>query len=298
MNAMVLAAGLGTRLRPYTLERPKPLFPLLDVPLLARTLAQLRSHGTERIVVNAHHLREQIAGFCFGQEDVFVQLEGKELGTGGGLRLARSHFGNSPFLVVNGDIVHDLDLAKIYQGHAASGAQVSMVLHDFPRFNNVLVDSADRILGFSCEADSRKGERLLAFTGIQVIDPAVLDLIPQGVFHNIIDCYQALLAAGGRIQGWVVQSHYWTDMGTPQDYLALHGDLLSGRRQLLFLSTTVAGPFFHGSKAVIGDGVKLHDWVSIGSRAKIGDNSSLTRVVVWDGAEVAAGSVLSDTIII
>ncbi|MGV1099339.1 nucleotidyltransferase family protein [Thiovibrio sp. JS02] len=297
MNAMVLAAGLGTRLRPYTIKRPKPLFPLLDTPLLGHTLAQLKSCGAERIVVNAHHLREQIADFCVGRAEVFVQLETLELGTGGGLRLAQPHFGDTPFLAVNGDIVHDLDLGGIHRAHLASDAQVSMVLHDCPRFNNVLVDGRDRILGFARQADAQKGERLLAFTGIQVIDPAVLALIPQGVFFNIIDCYQALLAAGGRIQAQVVRGHYWTDMGTPQDYLELHAGLLSGRRLLPHLAWNGAGPFFLSPRAQVGEGVAFNDWVAVGSRARVGANASLSRVVVWDGAEVPAGGVFRDTII-
>ena len=113
MKAMVLAAGLGTRLRPYSLKRPKPLFPVLDTPLLTHTLNQLRRSGAEGIVVNAHHLREQIRTMLQGQGDVQLQMEDRELGTGGGLRLAQSHFGEAPFLAVNGDIVHDLDLHLI-----------------------------------------------------------------------------------------------------------------------------------------------------------------------------------------
>ncbi len=297
MNAMVLAAGLGTRLRPHTLKRPKPLFPLLDTPLLGHTLAQLKRFGAEKIVVNAHHLREQIAAFCVGRKDVEVQLEPRELGTGGGLRLAQERFGTVPFLVVNGDIVHDLDLARIYQAHLAGGAQVTMVLHDFPRFNNVLVDHADRVLGFGGAAEGKRGESLLAFTGVQVIDPAVLDLIQPGVFANIIDCYQALLAAGGRIQGLVARGHFWTDMGTPQDYLELHAELLTGRRALPIAAKPWSGPFFLGAQAQVGPGVKLNDWAVVGSGARIGANASLTRVVVWDGAEVGPGAICSDIII-
>ena len=88
MKAMVLAAGLGTRLHPYSLQRPKPLFPVLDTPLLAHTLTQLRRSGAEGILVNAHHLREQIKAMLQGQGDVLVQMEDLEMGTGGGLRLA------------------------------------------------------------------------------------------------------------------------------------------------------------------------------------------------------------------
>lgn len=295
MKAMVLAAGFGTRLLPYTLKRPKPLFPVLDTPLLIHTLTQLRKSGAEGIVVNAHHLREQISTMLSGQKDVHVQLEDMELGTGGGLRLAHSHFGANPFLAVNGDIVHDLDLAEVYRTHCASGVDVTMVLHDCSRFNNVRVNGQGRIVGFSGPAGA--GERLLAFTGVQVINPAVLELIPNSVFYNIIDCYADLLKKGGTIQALSVSGHFWTDMGTPADYLKLHEDILLNGRMPEFLSVCGGSPFCHGKDVVLEAGVTQQDWVAIGHGATIGKGASLTRVVVWDGARVPSGSILTDSII-
>lgn len=296
MKAMVLAAGLGTRLRPYSLNRPKPLFPVLGIPLLTHTLAQLRQSGVEEIVVNAHHLGEQIKAMLYGQDGVQVQMEELELGTGGGLRLAQGHFGEAPFLAVNGDIVHDLDLAAVYRSHCASVAEVTMVLHDCPRFNKVRVDGAGRIVGFAGAAG--EGERLLAFTGVQVIKPAVLSLMPKGVFYNLIDCYEALLKSGGTIRALVVSGHFWTDMGTLADYLQLHEDLLLKGRLPGFFSERGSSPFYLAKDALLGAGVSLHDWAAIGSGAIIGAGASLTRVVVWDGARVAPGSVVADSIII
>jgi len=295
MKAMVLAAGFGTRLHPYSLQRPKPLFPVLDTPLLTHTLNQLRLSGVEGIVVNAHHLREQIKAMLQGQRDVQVQMEDLELGTGGGLRLAQSHFGGAPFLAVNGDIVHDLDLAAVYRSHCASGAEVTMVLHDCSRFNNVRVNGEGRIVGFAGAAG--EGERLLAFTGVQVINPAVLSLIPAGVFYNIIDGYEALLKSGGVIQALVVSGHFWTDMGTPADYLQLHEDVLLKGRLPGFFAEEAATPFYLAKNAVLGAGVTLQDWVAIGHGAIIGAGASLARVVVWDGARVAPGSIVADRII-
>ena len=295
MKAMVLAAGLGTRLRPYSLKRPKPLFPVLDTPLLTHTLAQLRRSGVEGVVVNAHHLREQIKAMLQGQGDVFVQMEDLELGTGGGLRLAQRHFDEAPFLAVNGDIVHDLDLATVYGAHCASGADVTMVLHDCPRFNNVRVNDEGRIVGFAGRA--QEGERLLAFTGVQVINPAVLSLIPEGVFYNIIDCYADLLKRGGTIQALAVSGHFWTDMGTPADYLKLHADILRKGRMPGFFSGDRDKPFYLGKDVALGAGVSFQDWVAIGHGASIGEGASLTRVVVWDGVRVAPGSVMADCIV-
>lgn len=295
MKAMVLAAGLGTRLRPYSLRRPKPLFPVLDTPLLTHTLNQLRRNGATGIVVNAHYLREQIKDMLQGQGDVHIQMEDIKLGTGGGLRLAQRDFCEGSFLAVNGDIVHDLDLAAVYRTHCTSGAEVTMVLHDCPRFNNVRVDAGERITGFS--GAEGEGERLLAFTGVQVINQDVLSLIPGGVFYNIIDCYAELLKRGGIIRALVVSDHFWTDMGTPADYLKLHEDILQKGRMPGIFAASGGRPFYRGKDAVIGAGVLLQDWVAIGHGANIGAGASLTRVVVWDGAKVAPDSVIADSII-
>jgi len=295
MKAMVLAAGLGTRLLPFTLKRPKPLFPVVGQPLLLRIIEQLRQAGSNSILVNAHHLKEQIVAAMAGRPDVVVQEEIEELGTGGGLRLARDRFGDQPVLVVNGDICHDIDLAEVYQRHCESGAEVTMVLHDCPRFNNVQVGGGARVVGFGKEPIA-KVSSLLAFTGIQVINPAVLELMPAGCFFNIIDCYQQLLAQGGTINGAVVREHFWTDMGTPTDYLALHDTLLTAKSKLRS-GPAWGSPFFMGDDVRCGPDVKFHDWVAIGNNARIGEGCVLRRVVVWDGAVVAPGAKLTDTIV-
>jgi len=294
MQAMILAAGFGTRLRPYSLERPKPLFPVLGAPLLLHTLGQLQAHGATRVLVNAHHLREQISGLLAGRDGVAVQLEEKELGTGGGLRLARDYFGRTPFLAVNGDIVHGFDLEMVYQEHLISGAMVTMVLHDCPRFNNVR-ELGGLVTGFSGPATA--GERLLAFTGVQVINPEALSLIPEGIFYNSIDCYAELIRRGGGIRALVVSGRFWTDMGTPDDYLRLHEDLLVRRVMPGFFPGRGEGPFFVAQGARLADGVSLAGWAAIGSGAVIGEGASLERVVLWDGAVVAPGTVAKDCII-
>ncbi|MEW6593439.1 MAG: sugar phosphate nucleotidyltransferase [Thermodesulfobacteriota bacterium] len=298
-NAMILAAGLGTRLRPYTLVRPKPLFPVLDTPLVAAVLKQVRQAGFGPVVINAYHLADQIEAAFRNEPGVILQRETREMGTGGGLRLALLHFTNGPVLIVNGDVVHNLDLAWVYEEHLRSGNQVTMVMHDLPRFNTVRVATDGRIAGFaSAGATTEPGERLLAFTGIHVVDPEVLAPIPQGLFANIIDRYREIIAGNGRISALLAQDHFWTDMGTPADYLDLHGQLLTGRgAPSLPGFAPASGPFFHGEGVTMGKNVRFDDWVAIGSHAVIGDDAHLSRVVVWDGATVSPGTVAHDTIL-
>ena len=130
MKAMILAAGFGTRLLPYTLKRPKPLFPVLDRPLLHLTFSRIRKAGFAEIIVNCHHLRHQIRQALRHETGCIIQEEEKVLGTGGGLHMALPHFNGKPALVVNGDIYHTIDYREVYQHHCASGADITLVLHE------------------------------------------------------------------------------------------------------------------------------------------------------------------------
>jgi len=132
MQAMILAAGLGTRLLPHTLIRPNPLFPILNKPLLLLTIERLQKIGFDHIVVNCHHLREQVVAILDGVSGVIVQEEEIILGTGGGLRNALNVLRDEPLLVTNGDIYHTVDFMDFYQYHIENGTLVTLAMHDFP----------------------------------------------------------------------------------------------------------------------------------------------------------------------
>lgn len=278
MQAILLSAGYGTRLRPYSTLRPKPLFPVVNEPLLYRLLEQLQAHNCWPILVNCHHLAAQIEAMLAARPEVFVQFEPEILGTGGALRLALNRMDNDPLLVMNGDLFHDINLEWVYHQHLLSKNDVTLALHDHPRFNTVRVQG-DRVIGFGGEGES------LAFTGIHVVDPEAIERIPAAGFHHIIDLYQEL-AAEGRVGYCRVDGSRWRDIGTPEDYLQLHRELLAET------SGWVVDP-----TARIGSGVEMAGWGCIGPGATIGDGVHLCHCVVWDGATVAAGSTFVDAIV-
>ena len=294
---MLLAAGFGTRLRPYTLVRPKPLFPICNVPLLHILLDKLVALGCERIVVNCHYLPEQIKAAVAERPEVILQYETEVLGTGGGLRKALEHFQDGPggpVLVMNGDIFHDIDLSRLVEAHAASKDAVTMALHDFPRFNSVLVQQ-ERVRDFLSSKEALKRikkegaeeQALLAFTGIHLVNRDVLEAIPQECFFHIIDLYRDL-AKAGKIGCTRIDGSFWQDMGTPDDYLDLHRHILSSRT-----------PSWHiHESAIIGKDVQFNDWGAVGPGAVIGDGAQLARCVLWEGAEVRADAELEDEIIV
>lgn len=306
MQAMILAAGFGTRLLPYTLSRPKPLFPILNQPLLLLTIRRLQQAGCDHIVVNCHHLREQIVAALHGIPGVVVQEEVVILGTGGGLRKARALFRDEPVLVTNGDIYHTVDYRRLYRHHQETAGVVTMAMHDYPRFNSVSV-SAGRVVGFG---DQQVGDRL-AFTGLHVLDPEVLSLIPAGREYSIIDGYRRLLEEHQQIDALRVDDCFWTDMGTVEDYLALHAGLLTGKIPVWpeladpgrwsppAEQGGVTPPVSHwiSHQARVGSDVIFRDWVCVGE-AMIGSHALIQRSVVWDGARVADGSRVVDRLVI
>ncbi|RJX23476.1 MAG: nucleotidyltransferase family protein [Desulfobulbus sp.] len=294
MQVMLLAAGFGTRLRPYTLLRPKPLFPVLNRPLLLVLIEMLRSAGVDRLVVNGHHLREMIARILAPQPDVLFQEEPVILGTGGSLREALPHLADEPLLVMNGDILHTVDVAALYRRHLESGNAITMALHDLPRFNSVQVDETD-ILSFRPAPDG--AANLLAYTGIQVVNPEIIAQIPAGRFVHIIDLYEELCRKGGRIGYVRVDGCFWRDIGTPEDYLGLHEELLTGKQCYPMPLSRPAGSWLISPEAVIAEGTRFSGWGCIG-RAEIASGVTLHNCVVWDGARIPAGACLHDAIVV
>jgi NDP-sugar pyrophosphorylase family protein len=291
MQAMILAAGLGTRLLPHTLVRPKPLFPVLNQPLLLATIRRLQNLGFDHIVVNCHHLRQQVATALNGIAGVILQEEEVILGTGGGLRRALNLFRDEPLLVSNGDIYHTIDILRLYNDHKKSGRVISLAMHDYPRFNGVEVKNG-KIIGFS----NTVGPGKLAFTGLHVIDPAILQEIDDAGFSCILQHYRNLMARGLEIGCFRSDGSYWTDMGTPKDYLALHQGLLTGTIPCWPEIGPVHGRYHIDQRAELGAHVEFTDWACVGF-AQVGYGSHLQRVVVWDEVSIPAGSRLADGIV-
>ena len=220
---MILAAGFGTRLHPYTHYTPKPLFTIAGRPILDIMIRRLAASGCSAIIVNTHHLHDRISDFLTSQDyhiPVFTSFEPSILGTGGAIKNVAHFWGEEPFVVINSDIVTDIDVKAVYQFHQTHALPVTLVLHDEPKYNTVWVTSEGVVKGFD-ESDGEErsdGDRVLAFTGIQVIDPEVLDVIPENTFHSSIDTYRKTITEGDGVRAFIVSGHYWTDIGTPDSY--------------------------------------------------------------------------------
>jgi aminoglycoside/choline kinase family phosphotransferase/dTDP-glucose pyrophosphorylase len=223
MKALILAAGFGTRLLPFTQNIPKPLFTISGRPLLDIIIRTLEKAGCEAIVINTHHLHEQIDLFLMSQEytiPISTRHEPVIRGTGGAVKNVADFWDEQPFMVINSDIFTNIDLKKVYAFHTSHPDPVTMVLCEDAEFNTVWVAPDGSIRNF----DSREtgnvspNGRRLTFTGIQVLDPEVIAYIPENAFFSIIEAYKNIIAAGKRVRSFLARGYYWKDIGTPQRY--------------------------------------------------------------------------------
>lgn len=294
MQAMILAAGFGTRLLPYTNLRPKPLFPILNSPLLLLTIKRLQRFGFDHIVVNSHHLGDQIEKALAYIDGVIVQKEDTILGTGGGLKLASKYFKDEPLLVTNGDIYHTIPYADLYEFHLRHDSLVTLAMHNYKRFNTVSVNEG-YVENFNKEDLS---SQKLAFTGVHVIDPEILDGVNENALSCVIDLYRKLLLKGEKIKVMRSDNYYWTDMGTVDDYLALNGGLIVGNIPRWAEFGQFDGGNTYCNKSVIPEDFSRTGWCVIGEGVKIQKNVHLEDVVVWDGAVLEENTRISRQVIV
>ncbi|MBI5593989.1 MAG: phosphotransferase [Deltaproteobacteria bacterium] len=257
MKALILCAGLGTRLLPHTRCIPKPLFPINGKPLLDRIIQGLIQAGCRSIMINTHHLHRDIEAFLAGQRyaiPIQTRREPRILGTGGAIYNVRDFWDPDPFMVINGDIVTDMDLKAVYDFHRQHASPVTLVLHDFPEINTVSVDANQSIIGFGNDdfVPSTPDLTKLTFTGIQVIDPQVLKWIPDAPSSSSIDFYRTLIKEGMTIRAFIPENCYWKDIGTPRQYQSAVLDLLWPRAFQLAFPDAPAGQA--STSRIAGDG--------------------------------------------
>jgi len=229
MKALILAAGLGTRLLPHTRKIPKPLFPIGGRPLIDIHIDALQKAGCKAIVVNTHHLSTQIENHIKGNRydiPVYTRNEPEILGTGGAIKNVEAFWDARPFLVINSDIFSNIDLAAVYRFHRSHPHPATLVLCNWPEINSVCVDADDFIAGF--QPDPLSGRyRHGTFTGIQVLDPEILQHIPRGVFSSSIDAFRKMMTEGKKIKAYMADHFVWTDIGTPDRYVDTAAQLLA-----------------------------------------------------------------------
>ncbi|MET0401825.1 MAG: NDP-sugar synthase [Cystobacter sp.] len=326
MKAMILCAGLGTRLRPFTERWPKPALPLLGQPLFRYHLAVLRAAGVRAVGINTHHLPDVMAATARAECEraglsLHVVHEPVIQGTGGGIRGLRDFLSDGDFLVFNGDILFPVDLAPVVRAHRESGAAATMVLLPMPEnetYASVDMDSGGRVGRIAGLGPGGEGLIPWHFTGVHVMSPRVFDFMsPEGPEDINREVYVRMMRAGLPVRGHTVRS-YWSDLGTPSRYLATVRDVLEGRAALDGLGpdspfalaprgpgnawrhasarvdARVEGPAHFDAGCTVARGALVGASVSVGAGVRVGEGARLERSALLEGTEVAPGESLVD----
>lgn len=332
MKAMVLCAGLGTRLRPLTERWPKPAMPFLGQPLFRYHLAVLQAAGVTAVGINTHHrpdVMQQVARAECERAGLPLEVVHEPIiqGTGGGIRGLGAFLSedDEPFVVFNGDILFPLDLAAVVARHRASGAAATLVLLPMPAGEKYAAVECDAGLAVRRIAGKGPGGGAGAltpwhFTGVHVMSPRVFDFMsPEGPEDINRDVYVRMLEAGERVRGDVVDA-YWSDLGTPSRYLATVQDALAGRVPFARLGAgasplgaplaegvwagegartsgaELAAPVYLGPGCTLGEGARVGPGVAVGPGVRVGAGARLSRCAVFEETEVQPGEVLEQVL--
>ena len=243
MKAMILAAGLGTRLRPLTDNKPKALVELGGRTLLEITLERLRSFGVSEVIVNVHHFADLVVEYLRANANFGLRIEVSRedllLDTGGGLKRAAWFFlagrSDTPFLLHNVDIVSAINLEEMAEAHKNSAALATLAVQERSSSRQLLFDRQGRLCGRRAGreaadeiARSAENPEPLAFAGIHVISPRLLKKMTEDGVFSIIGTYLQLAREGEAIRAFRADQYYWRDLGKPEDLRQAEQDLKQG----------------------------------------------------------------------
>ena len=311
MKAMILAAGFGTRLKPLTNELPKPLFPVLNRPILEHAINFLSTHGIKEIAINLHHKSEKIIDYFGNGKDFGVNLhfskEEKILGTAGGIKKLQPFFRNETFLVINSDILADVDLNNVLNFHKEKKSELTLVVRQDP--NAEKYDSIQRVdegrivhfLGRSIK-NSEPATQVM-FTGIQIMEPEIFSRIPENKFCGTVeDVFPGMIQDELPVYSFLHKG-YWIDMGTSETYIQAQMDALDGKIPLkISPSTNTEGPLIvppvHiGKGCEITQDAQVGPYTILGDRCHIRSGAVVKNSILWADVTVGRGLTVQNSIL-
>lgn len=321
MKALLLAGGLGTRLRPLTDDLPKPMAPVGNRPWLEHLLLHYKTQGVSEFVFAVQHNRERIESH-FGDGSKFgvridYAVEKELLGTAGAIKNAEPLLSDR-FIVVNADIIHQIDLASVLRFHESRGAEATICLtevDDPSHYGVVELTGEGRIVRFVEKPKKEEAPSNRINAGIYIMERRVLKHIPSGTAVSIEkETFPRLIAGGSGLYGHPIGG-YWMDMGTQDRYRQVHWDLLDRRLPLptagregeaegirlgenirIGRDVRIVPPVLIGDDVTIGSRSVIGPYAVIGNGCRIGSRVQLSRSILWDRCSIRSGAQVSDCI--
>ena len=316
MEAIVLVGGFGTRLLPLTKTVPKPLIPLANVPFLERTIQWLCQAGVDHIILSLHYNAEQFINFFSVHSqgvDLSFAVEETPLGTGGAIKNCETYLRGDRCFIINGDIFTDLDLREMMAHHRRSGARATLALHeaeDASRFGVIDFDTQNnRIRSFIEKPPRELAQHRHINAGLYIFERDVFDFFPSGPCSVERDIYPLLLREEVFLLGHR-QPMYWSDLGTPTDYLQAHRDILAGHVRLdlparestpgvwtdgqltLGVGALIRPPVLLADGVVLEAGATVGPLAVLGSGVWVGSNALVEDSIIWDDARIGNASIV------
>jgi len=312
---MVLAAGLGTRLRPLTGSISKPMAPIVNRPVMWHILRLIKQHGYTQAVANLHYHPHAITNYFGKGQKVGVQLsyslEPELLGTAGGVKRVQKFLGDETFLIISGDALTDIDLTRLMEQHRESGGIATLALkrvEDPSKFGVVILDKTNRVVGF--QEKPAPGEELsnLCNCGIYIFEPAVFDYIPKDAFYDFgKQLFPEFVEKSIPFHGFEIDG-YWNDVGSLEQYRIGNFDALTGKVRVeisgkerspgiitgkgtrVDSTARLEPPILLGDYCTVGKDVRLTGPLIIGDHSVIEDGAALEGVIKWHASQTGAGA--------
>lgn len=322
MRVMIMAAGIGTRLRPVTDLVPKPMAPIVNRPALYHILRLLRRHGMNEVIINLHHLPEAITDY-FGDGrvvgmDITYSYEPELLGTAGGVKNNEDFFNQQTFLVVSGDALTDVDLTGLIAAHRRNGSIATMAVAEVadPSLYGVVVTNDDgKVVGFQEKPTREEARSRLCNCGIYVFEPEILShILPQQFDDFGKRLFPDLLRSHIAFHAQTV-SGYWSDVGNLREYIRGNQDALAGRVDIeipgkevrpgvwvddgaeIAASARIEPPVVIGREAEIHEDAVIDGPSVIGDRCVVGAGAHVARALILERSQVLPGSVVVEGVL-
>lgn len=323
MKAVIMAGGEGSRLRPLTIARPKPMVPLVNKPVLAHIIDLLKRYGIDEVVITLQYLSDIIQDY-FGDGSEFdikinYSVEDVPLGTAGSVKRASKYLcDDEPFLVISGDALTDINLQEVIDFHMEKQAPATVTLARVVNpleYGVVIIDDEGKIVRFIEKPGWADVVSDFVNTGIYVLEPEVLNNIDEGqVFDFSHDLFPLMIEEGNPPYGYLAQG-YWTDIGNPQEYARASDDILEGGVKIDSLGEHIGGdiycvgeyeiapdaslygPIFLGQGVKIKGGVVIHGPTVIRDNVVIDSRSNIERAIIWRNSYVGERSEIRGAII-